>query len=302
MHGRPRLKSHVQLLRRGPGSLQLGLCRDAGVVLDGLSDAEIAVVRSLDGSVDTHTLYAGAAAAGVAPARLSALLATLDEHHLLADATTDRACLSSIDEPTRHLLQSEATAVAAAYGLSGDGFDRVAARSTQHVVISADGDLPCALAELLRVGGDRPGQRGRERPEHAGPRSAQSTGARDTCQVRVAIEVAGPGGAGGHGSDLCRCRRAMATPRHTASAVGGSRAPGPGRAPHQGWRRTVPRLSGSAPPRPGRSLAHAAVPARCAGTVPAKRTGPPREHAQSDDHRRRGHDRAHVPGRSAGAR
>src|SRR5665647_1483332 len=64
MHGRPRLKSHVQLLRRGPGSLQLGVCPDTGVVLDGLSDAEIAMVKGLDGSVDTHTLYAGAAAGG----------------------------------------------------------------------------------------------------------------------------------------------------------------------------------------------------------------------------------------------
>jgi len=153
MNGRPRLKSHIQPLRRGPGSLQLGVCPDTGVVLDGLSDAEIAVVEGLDGSLDIHTLYAGAAAAGVAAGRLSALIATLDEHHLLIDADTDRACLSRIDEPRRHLLQPDATAVAAAYGLSGDGFDRVAARSTQHVVISAEGDLPCALADLLRVGG-----------------------------------------------------------------------------------------------------------------------------------------------------
>ena len=153
MHGRPRIKSHVQLLRRGPGSLQLGVCPDTGVVLDGLSNAEIAVVEGLDGSLDIHALYAGAAAAGVAADRLSALITTLDEHHLLVDAATDRACLSPIDEPRRHLLQSEATAVAAAYGLPGDGFDRVAARSTQHVVISAEGDLPCALADLLRVGG-----------------------------------------------------------------------------------------------------------------------------------------------------
>lgn len=152
MHGRPRLKSHVLLLRRGPGSLQLGVCRDSGIVLDGLSDAEIAVVKGLDGSMDTHTLYAGAAAAGVAAGRLTALIATLDEHHLLVDAATDRACLSPIDEPRRHLLQPDAMAVAAAYGLSGDGFAPVAARSTQHVVISAEGDLPCALADLLRVG------------------------------------------------------------------------------------------------------------------------------------------------------
>ena len=91
MNSRPRLKSHVQPLRRGPGSLQLGLCPDAGVVLDGLSDAEIAVLEGLDGSLDIQTLYAVAAAAGVAAGWLSAVIATLDEHHLLIDTATDRA-------------------------------------------------------------------------------------------------------------------------------------------------------------------------------------------------------------------
>ena len=153
MNSRPRLKSHVQPLRRGPGSLQLGLCPDAGVVLDGLSDAEIAVLEGLDGSLDIQTLYAVSAAAGVAAGRLSALIATLDEHHLLVDTATDRAWLSPIDEPRRHLLRADASALAAAYGLAGDGFDHVAARSAQHVVISGEGDLPCALADLLRVGG-----------------------------------------------------------------------------------------------------------------------------------------------------
>jgi hypothetical protein len=153
MNGRPRLKSHVQPLRRGPGSLQLGLCPDAGVVLEGLTDAEILVVEGLDGSRDIQTLYAVAATTGVAAGRLSALIAALDEHHLLVEATTNRACLSPIDEPRRHLLRQNAVAVAAAYGLGGDGFDRVAARSTQHVVVSGEGDLPCALADLLRVGG-----------------------------------------------------------------------------------------------------------------------------------------------------
>ena len=155
MSNRPRLKSHAQPLRRGSGSLQLGLCPDAGVVLDGLSNAEIAITEGLDGSRDTQTLYAVAADAGVAADRVSALIATLSEHHLLVDAATDRAWLSRIDEPRRHPFQPEATAMAlaAAYGLAGDGFACVGARSTQHVVISGEGDLPCALADLLRVGG-----------------------------------------------------------------------------------------------------------------------------------------------------
>ena len=155
MNNWPRLKSNAQPLRRGPGSLQLGLSPDTGVVLDGLSDAEIAVAESLDGSLDLQALYAAAAAAGVASDRVSVLMTTLDEHHLLVDPATDRAWLSPVNQVRRYPLRPDttATAIAAAYRLSGDGLDHVAARSTQHVVISGEGELPCALADLLRAGG-----------------------------------------------------------------------------------------------------------------------------------------------------
>lgn len=154
---RPQLKSHAQPLRRGPGSIQLGLCPERGVVLDGLSAAEIAMAESLDGSTDIETLYAVAAASGIPPDRVSGLMALLRERQLLVDTDTvkHRTWLSPLDEPGRHALQPPGTAaaIAAAYGLSGDGREQVSARSTQHVVISGEGDLPSALAELLRVGG-----------------------------------------------------------------------------------------------------------------------------------------------------
>lgn len=155
MSSRPRLKSHAQPLRRGPGSLQLGLCPDVGVVLDGLTEAEIVMAEGLDGSMDTRMLYATAANAGIDANRVSELMAILGEHHLLVDTDTDRAWLSAAGGPPRHPRRPDTTAlaVAAAYGLPGDGFDYVAARSAQHVVISGEGDLPSALADLLRAGG-----------------------------------------------------------------------------------------------------------------------------------------------------
>jgi hypothetical protein len=155
MTSRPRLKSHAQPLRRGAGSLQLGLGPGVGVVLDGLSDAEMAVAERLDGSLDIKALYAAAAATGVHADFVSALIATLDEHHLLVDAATDRAWLCQVNGPRRHPLHplTTATAIAAAYGLSGDGLDYVGGRAAQHVLISGEGDLPSALADLLRTGG-----------------------------------------------------------------------------------------------------------------------------------------------------
>jgi len=137
----------------GPGSLQLGLSPDTGVVLEGLTEAEITMAEGLDGSLDTNSLYAAAAAAGVDAERVSELITILNEHHLLVD--TDRAWLSSVGGPPRHPRRPDTTAIAiaAAYGLPGDAFDHVAARSTQHVVISGEGDVPYALADLLRVGG-----------------------------------------------------------------------------------------------------------------------------------------------------
>jgi hypothetical protein len=262
MNRRPRLKSHVQPLRRGPGSLQLGLWPGAGVVLDGLSDAEIAVTAGLDGSLDLRTLYAVSAAAGVAAGRLTGLIATLDEHHLLVDSATeitDRTCLSPIDEPRRNLLLPDARALAAAYGLAGDGYDHVAARSAQHVVISGEGDLPCALATLLRVSGIG--------------RVSVGANAVDTLDLELrshrpgpatigSVAAAGPGRAGGGGGDPRGCGRTVAAPRHTASAVGGSGSPGPGRPAHRRGLRTMPQVPGPAPPRQGRRLACPAGPAR----------------------------------------
>jgi hypothetical protein len=125
------------------------------VVLEGLSDAEIAVTESLDGSRDIPALYAVATEAGVPAERMRTLLATLDEHHLLLDIDTDRTWLRPVDPARPHPLHQDATATAisAAYDLPGDGVDHVAARSGQRVVIGGEGDLPGALANLLRVGG-----------------------------------------------------------------------------------------------------------------------------------------------------
>jgi hypothetical protein len=153
MPARPRLKPHARLLRRGQGAVQVGIASDAGVVLEGLSEAEIALVARLDGSLDLTGLHALAARTGVAPGRVSGLLQALRQQHLLLDLPTDRALLGDLGEAWRAALRPDAEALAAAYRLPGDGYALLAARRRQHVVVSGVGSLPQALASLLRSGG-----------------------------------------------------------------------------------------------------------------------------------------------------
>jgi bacteriocin biosynthesis cyclodehydratase domain-containing protein len=153
MAARPRLKPHARVLRRGQGALQVGVASDAGVVLEGLSEAEIALVARLDGSLDLPALNALAARTGVAPSRVTGLLQALRERHLLLDLPTDRALLGDLGEAWRAALEPDADALAAAYQLPGDGYALLAGRRRQHVVVSGEGALAQALASLLRAGG-----------------------------------------------------------------------------------------------------------------------------------------------------
>ena len=153
MAARPRLKPHARLLRRGAGALQVGLAADAGVVLEELSEAEIALVARLDGSLDLPGLHAVAVSTGVAPGRVTGLLQALRERHLLLDLPTDRALLGDLGEVWRAALRPDADALAAAYQLAGDGYALLAARRRQHVVVGGTGGLPQSLASLLRAAG-----------------------------------------------------------------------------------------------------------------------------------------------------
>ena len=153
MAARPRLKPHARVLRRGRGALQVGVASDAGVVLEGLSEAEMALVARLDGSLDLPALDALAARTGVAPGRVAGLLQALRERHLLLDLPTDRAFLGDLGEATAGGPAPDADALAAAYRLPGDGYALLAARRRQHVVVSGEGALPHALTSLLRAGG-----------------------------------------------------------------------------------------------------------------------------------------------------
>src|SRR6476646_3765160 len=117
---RPRLKSHARPLLRAPGTVQLGLAPPAGAVLEGLSEAEVRWLERLDGTTGHTLLYAEAAAAGIPPQRVEALLDTLRDLDLLVEQPTDRACLSSLGAARRAGIGRVETGAAALDALELD--------------------------------------------------------------------------------------------------------------------------------------------------------------------------------------
>ncbi len=153
MSVRPRLKNHVRPLRRSAHAIQFGLAPDAGVVVEGLTDAEIDLLLHLDGSMDTAQLHAAARRAGVPVDRVERILAELRRHRLLVDDPTDRADLVRLADRAAHEQRHNADGLALAYQLAGDGWAQLAARREQYVLIGASGGFAETVARLLRAGG-----------------------------------------------------------------------------------------------------------------------------------------------------
>lgn len=153
MAARPRLKNHAQPLRRSPTALQFGLVPHAGLVLDGLSGPEIALLSGLDGRMAETELYAAARHQGVRAIRLDRLLAELRAHHLLVDQPTDRVHLGLLPSGPDVVLQCNADAIAMAYERADDGLRQLADRAGRRVAVRGHGGVPTAIAAALRAGG-----------------------------------------------------------------------------------------------------------------------------------------------------
>ncbi|HEX2704688.1 MAG TPA: hypothetical protein VHM65_02945, partial [Candidatus Lustribacter sp.] len=149
---RPRLKSYFRPLERGAGALQLGLDPQAGaVVLEGLSEPEIAFVCGLDGTRSASRVYADASAAGIAPDRTARLLALLRDHGLLVRDQAGRGRLGALPDPLRQALLADAQAFGLVYDGLDDGFHVLAARRRQSVLVGGAGALPWSVATILRA-------------------------------------------------------------------------------------------------------------------------------------------------------
>jgi len=154
MPPRPRLKPYFRPLRRGPDSVQLGLTGECGgVVLTGLSEAEMLLLGRLDGSITQTAWCAAAAAAGVSQDRAQRLLDMLAEHRLLVTDPADRAHLAQLPAEVRQTLAADADVLGLAYETPRDGYQRILERRRHHVLVGGSGPLPWAIASLLRSAG-----------------------------------------------------------------------------------------------------------------------------------------------------
>lgn len=154
MPPRPRLKPYFRPLRRGPDSVQLGVTGESGgVVISGLTPADIALLDRLDGSFTEQDLYAVAAGCGVSRLRADELLTLLGEHRLLATERLDRADLGQLPAGGRDVLLDDAEILGIVHDVPHDPFARIIDRGRRRVLVSGSGHLPWSIATLLRTGG-----------------------------------------------------------------------------------------------------------------------------------------------------
>lgn len=154
MFTRPALAPHARLLYRGPGTVQLGVCPDTGIVLAGLTDPEITLLTLLDGSRDLVSLRRWGRRIGADPLRVSALLDELAVRGLLRDGAApaptepigrERAGAEAIDQ-----VDAEAQAVRMRHRVQGPGGELVRQRASRTVLVGGHGNLADAVAATLR--------------------------------------------------------------------------------------------------------------------------------------------------------
>lgn len=155
MASRPRLKPYHRLLRRGPDSVQLGVSGEGGgIVVCGLSQADILLLEHLDGSYSDHQVRNDVAArCGVSPERAAELLDLLHAHQVLAVDALDRADLGRLGPSMRDGLVHDAEILSLVRDSPDDPMTRIIDRSSRTVVVSGSGRLPWSIASLLRTSG-----------------------------------------------------------------------------------------------------------------------------------------------------
>jgi len=126
-------------LRRGAGQVQFGTSAEHSLVVEGLTEDQIAALEQLDG---TRELPAALERAGAGD-----LLALLQQHDLLVGPDDTRVLAPG----ARALLASDARAQSVLG--SADGYAVLSSRRAAPVLVRGRGALPTAVAALLRRAG-----------------------------------------------------------------------------------------------------------------------------------------------------
>lgn len=155
---RPALAAHAPLLYRAPGTVQLGLCPQTGIVLTGLTDAEMTLLTLLDGSRDLRMLRRWGRRMRIDPGRVNDLLDQLAAHGLLREgsAVAQPGGPDGAGRDAGHGVDgadAEAQAVRMRHRLPTHGRDLVKQRADRVVIVDGHGNLATAVAGTLRDGG-----------------------------------------------------------------------------------------------------------------------------------------------------
>ena len=155
---RPALAPHARLLYRGPGTVQLGVCPDTGIVLSGLTEAEITLLTLLDGSRDLVSLRRWARRMRADPVRVSALFDQLAARGLVRDgaplpAPVTNDCDRAEPPAEGRDGDAEAQALRMRHRIPADGPELVRQRTARSVIVDGYGNLADTVAATMRQGG-----------------------------------------------------------------------------------------------------------------------------------------------------
>jgi bacteriocin biosynthesis cyclodehydratase domain-containing protein len=150
------LKPGLALVRRGPTSAQIGLEERHGLVLDGLTDADLGLLDQLTAGVDETRPPPGArveaADAQARRLRRAQLIDLLTETGVLVRARSPRSALGALGH-RRPRLTPDAAAWSLVHRGPTDGWDLLAARTAAVVEIDGAGRLGLTLAGTLAAAG-----------------------------------------------------------------------------------------------------------------------------------------------------
>ncbi len=184
MTGRPLLKTLWPVLRRGAGSVQFGTDPGHAQVVEGLHPEEVDALQLLDG---THELPAALRT----PAGRD-LLGMLVAHRLVAEVGVP----ARVPPPVRTLLAHDSQALLRTSPSPSQGYAALTGRRAAHLLVVGRGDLPRAVATLLRragVGSVRQGAEAADDWEQATARLRRSGTAPSDRPPAALVVVVGSG-------------------------------------------------------------------------------------------------------------